>query len=196
MNRLVFVPFIMLLLSCSNSDDDSPVDPVDPVENNTFVYDNTYEITQAKHFVGPGGEEVEGDGSVLLKKEWSFYKDPGVLEINFDEDSIRVHTEPTIYTYKYEVEKNDLFVYQEDKKVLIGQVQDDNKELYLFKKYLAYLIITDKDNNEVIYEKSNDFGIITEEDIFPVVIDSPSDLIQEDEYIFWSTIRYKFIPKQ
>ncbi|RNL75222.1 hypothetical protein ED312_21805, partial [Sinomicrobium pectinilyticum] len=72
---------------------------------------------------------------------------------------------------------------------------DDNEGLYLFKKYLAYLIVTDKDNNEVVYEKSNDFGIITEEDIFPVVIDAPSDLIQEEEYIFWGTIRYKFVPK-
>ncbi|RNL83917.1 hypothetical protein ED312_14510, partial [Sinomicrobium pectinilyticum] len=93
-------------------------------------------------------------------------------------------------------EKNDVFIYQGDKKILIGQVQNGNKELYLYKKYLAYLIVTDKDNNEVVYEKSNDFGIITEEDIFPVIVGSPSDLIQEEEYIFWGTIRYKFIPEQ
>ncbi|MGS2761457.1 hypothetical protein [Sinomicrobium sp. M5D2P9] len=196
MNRLVFIPFIVLLLSCSNNDDDSPVDPVDPVDNNNFVFDSTYEITEAKHFAGPEGEEVEGDGTAFLKKEWSFYKDPGVLEINFKEDSIQIRTEPAVYAYRYEVEKNDVFIYQGDKKILIGQVQNGNKELYLYKKYLAYLIVTDKDNNEVVYEKSNDFGIITEEDIFPVIVGSPSDLIQEEEYIFWGTIRYKFIPEQ
>lgn len=197
MNRLLLLlPFIGLVLSCSNNDDENPVDPIDPIENNTFVYDHKYEITEVRHFVGPEGKELGGDGTTFLQKEWSFYEDPGVLEIIFKEDSIQITAEPTIYTYKYELEKSDLFIYNNDERILIGQVQDDKEQLYLFKRYLAYLIITDKDNNEVFYEKNNDFGIITEENIFPVVIDSPSNLTMEEEHIFWSNISYKFILKE
>jgi hypothetical protein len=196
MKRLLCIPFFVLLLSCSNSDDESPVDPIDPVENNTFVYDQSYEITELKYFIGPEGEELEGNETTLLKNEWSFYEDPGVLEITFKADSIQINMESNIYTYKYEIETTDLFIYQEDKKKLIGQVEDDYRKLYLFKKYLTYLVIPEKDNKEVVYEKSNDLGIVKPENIFPVVIDSPSDLTMEEEYILWSNISYKFIPEQ
>ncbi|WP_417887257.1 hypothetical protein [Zunongwangia sp.] len=99
------------------------------------------------------------------------------------------------YSYKFEVKNDNLFIEINDQDIFIGKVIDENKELIIYKKYLSYLVVLDKENYTFTTERSSDLGFYEEKDIYPRIINSSADLKEDEEFILWSTISYRSMLK-
>ncbi|WP_417888064.1 hypothetical protein [Zunongwangia sp.] len=156
MKKIFKISLVLLLISCSDSDEEEII-TLPPVNySEAFIYDNFYEIKNL---------ELEGNSDHNIE-----------------------------YSYKLDINKNQLSIFKKDKDVQIGKIVNEN-ELVIFKNYLSYLVMIDKNNNEIRYGKSNDLGLIEKKDIFPRIINSYSDLNEDEEFILWSNIAYKFVRK-
>ncbi|WP_413533198.1 hypothetical protein [Empedobacter brevis] len=202
MKYLLLIPSVFILFSCSNNDDDSitvkPVIPEKPdpeIESKEiYTYSDTFTILDQKYYKGKNGNEYPSEADDFFKKQWFPYENPSIKTIELKKDSIIINENLSIEKHKYTKDGNNILIEYGTKKIVLGYQDQAKKSLKIFKNYQTYSLI-DKETGASLYSKIHNYGKVSYNDIFPLVVASPKELTLEGEFVFWSNIEYQFNKK-
>jgi len=197
MKYFLLIPLLFIILSCTNNDDSAQIEPTPnpvPSKENIYKFSNDYSILNQNFYKGPDGNEYPLEADVFFKKQWSFYNNPSIKTIELKNDSIIIVRENLyIEKYKFSKEGDNIIIEENAKKIVLGYMDQAKKSLSIYKNYKTYLIVLNKETNEIIQSKSSNYGKVIYDDFFPKIIPSPKKLTLNNEFIFWCNIEYVFI---
>jgi len=142
-----------------------------------------------KYTVTEKGNPSNPDAEQYFNKQWSFYNDPSIKSITIKKDSIIVNENMAVKKYKYENNNNVITV---NNKTILGTIDTKDNTFRLFKNYTSYYIISNKETNETLFSRASDYGKINYDNIFPKLLNAPTNLTDANEFIFWSNLEYVF----
>lgn len=194
MKYLLLIPSLFIIFSCNNDDDSLPVKPTpEPNKEEIYKFSTNYNILDQKYYKGSDGKEYTSEADVFFKKHWSFYNDPSIKTIQIKKDSVIINENLVVKKYKYIKDGNNILIKDGEKNVLLGYTDSSKKNLNIYKNYQTSLIISNKETNETLYKKGSNYGKVSYNDVFPLIISSPGELTSKNEFVFWSNIEYTFI---
>jgi hypothetical protein len=193
MKYLLLIPTLFIVFSCNNDDDSIPLKPTpEPNKEEIYMFSANYNILDQKYYKGSDGKEYTSEADEFFKKQWSFYNDPSIKTIQLKNDSVIINENLIVQKFKFVKDGNNILIEDRGKNVLLGYTDSSKKSLIIYKNYQTSLIISNKETNETLYKKGSNYGKVSYNDIFPLIVSSPAELTSIDEYVFWSNIEYTF----
>ncbi len=91
--------------------------------------------------------------------------------------------------------KNDLLIVNYDTlEFVFGKVDKKTNTFHVYRNYFAFNIIS-KTNGSSANVEGDFFGLWSDADFFPSLVNSPKDFTHKDEFLFWGNKEFNILKK-
>jgi len=186
---------ILPMLSCSGNEDSTAESPNPAVKQVYQFQYKDYKVQNISLYKGPSGHKTNPAES-YLNTYWSTYKEPTWKSIGMDlkNNSLKLVSGTSAeITYPMKIEKDSVFINENDGKSFIG-IFNKTEASFTLKRSLRYIKKMPRENvNALIISQKVTFGVTGYQDIFGnSIFGSPSDMNETGDDIIWSNIDYHY----
>ena len=194
MKNLIAILGLFAIISCNEDEIIIPVEDL-PTINGIYTYTNTSPFTNYKYYKGPNGENYPSEALNFLKTHWPTYNESPYKSIELKKDSVIVTSIDDEVERLKSSYKNDLLIINYDTlEIVFGKVDKKTNTFHVYRNYFDFHIIS-KTNGSSANVEGDFFGLWSDADFFPSLVNSPKDFTHKDEFLFWGNISHNFKKK-